>query len=86
MSQDDTRPDGPIKTRSAPSARQEVLGAVSTGALLRSYSGARNGGSMRPMAHPSPREDVSVASATAITALDATFFGVRFDRLTPTEP
>ena len=30
-------------------------------------------------------DDVSVASATAIAALDASFFGVRFDRLTPTE-
>jgi len=30
-------------------------------------------------------EDVSVASDTAIAALDASFFGVRFDRLTPTE-
>jgi hypothetical protein len=30
-------------------------------------------------------EDVALASATAIAALDASFFGVRFDRLTPTE-
>lgn len=30
-------------------------------------------------------EDVSAASATTIAALDASFFGVRFDRLTPTE-
>ncbi len=30
-------------------------------------------------------EDVEVASVTALAALDASFFGVRFDRLTPAE-
>jgi predicted transcriptional regulator len=38
-------------------------------------------------AHASPitADDVAAASATAIAALDAGFFGVRFDRLTPAE-
>ncbi len=38
-------------------------------------------------AHESPisGDDVAAASATAIAALDAGFFGVRFDRLTPAE-
>ncbi len=34
---------------------------------------------------PITAEDVAAASATAIAALDAGFFGVRFDRLTPSE-
>lgn len=34
---------------------------------------------------PITREHVEIASATAIAALDAGFFGVRFDRLTPVE-
>jgi hypothetical protein len=34
---------------------------------------------------PITAEDVALASATAIAALDAAFFGVRFDRLTPSE-
>jgi hypothetical protein len=34
---------------------------------------------------PITAEDVALASATAIAALDAGFFGVRFDRLTPSE-
>jgi hypothetical protein len=34
---------------------------------------------------PITGEDVTAASATAIAALDASFFGVRFDRLTPSE-
>ena len=36
-------------------------------------------------ASPITAEDVAVASVTAIAALDAGFFGVRFDRLTPSE-
>lgn len=36
-------------------------------------------------ASPITAEDVMAASATAIAALDASFFGVRFDRLTPAE-
>ena len=36
-------------------------------------------------ASPITAEDVALASATAIAALDASFFGVRFDRLTPSE-
>ncbi|MDQ3524736.1 MAG: ATP-binding protein, partial [Chloroflexota bacterium] len=34
---------------------------------------------------PINAEDVDAASRTAIAALDASFFGVRFDRLTPAE-
>ena len=34
---------------------------------------------------PIDAEDVDAASATAIAALDASFFGVRVDRLTPAE-
>jgi hypothetical protein len=34
---------------------------------------------------PIGAEDVALANATAIAALDASFFGMRFDRLTPTE-
>ena len=34
---------------------------------------------------PITADDVDVASATAVAALDASFFGVRFDRLTPAE-
>jgi hypothetical protein len=36
-------------------------------------------------ASPITADDVAVASATAIAALDGGFFGVRFDRLTPAE-
>jgi hypothetical protein len=36
-------------------------------------------------ASPISREDVKSASATAIAALDESFFRVRFDRLTPLE-
>jgi len=36
-------------------------------------------------ASPISADDVEAASATAIAALDASFFGVRFDRLTPSE-
>ena len=36
-------------------------------------------------ASPISAEDVAAASTTAIAALDAGFFGVRFDRLTPAE-
>jgi len=36
-------------------------------------------------ASPITAEDVAAASKTAIAALDAGFFGVRFDRLTPSE-
>jgi hypothetical protein len=36
-------------------------------------------------ASPITAEDVALASATAIAALDASFFGMRFDRLTQTE-
>ncbi len=36
-------------------------------------------------ASPITAEDVEAGSATAIAALDASFFGVRFDRLTPSE-
>jgi hypothetical protein len=36
-------------------------------------------------ASPITVEDVAAASLTAIAALDAGFFGVRFDRLTPSE-
>jgi len=41
----------------------------------------------RDRASPSPIafEDVEAASTTAIAALDESFFGVRFDRLTPME-
>ena len=34
---------------------------------------------------PITAEDVGAASATAVAALDASFFGMRFDRLTPAE-
>jgi hypothetical protein len=34
---------------------------------------------------PITADDVDVASVTAVAALDASFFGVRFDRLTPSE-
>lgn len=34
---------------------------------------------------PITADDVDAASATAVAALDASFFGVRFDRLTPAE-
>ena len=34
---------------------------------------------------PITADDVDVASATAVATLDASFFGVRFDRLTPAE-
>lgn len=36
-------------------------------------------------ASPISRHDVEVASRTAVAALDASFFRVRFDRLTPSE-
>lgn len=36
-------------------------------------------------ASPITREDVRVATSTAVAALDASFFRVRFDRLTPSE-
>jgi hypothetical protein len=36
-------------------------------------------------ASPISAEDVAAASATTIAALDASFFGMRFDRLTPAE-
>lgn len=36
-------------------------------------------------ASPITAEDVAVASITAVAALDASFFGMRFDRLTPSE-